>query len=119
MLTARNELVNLRRAGRSRCTAADVDPVPTDLAGELNRACFILTIWFSLARNRLPDPVVLCFCGRIATSDATELWLSIIQKMKFRDSDTRCTITVHSQIGPQRRDAVLAHLLSRPSLTRG
>ncbi|MFK4492026.1 hypothetical protein ABIA45_007104 [Bradyrhizobium sp. USDA 336] len=53
---ARNKLVDLRRAGRSRCTAADVDPVPIDLAGELNRACFILTIWSSLARNRLPDP---------------------------------------------------------------
>src|SRR5580704_16826875 len=28
-------------------------------------------IWSSLARNRSPDPVVLCFFGRIATSDAT------------------------------------------------
>src|SRR5262245_13783036 len=41
-------------------------------------SCLMLMIWSSRARNRSPDPVVSCFFGRIAPSDAaTESCFSI------------------------------------------
>src|SRR5262245_37008155 len=41
-------------------------------------SCFMLMIWSSRERNRSPDPVVSCFFGRIALSDAaTESCFSI------------------------------------------
>lgn len=49
-----------------------VDPVPIDLAGELNQLVLHVMIWSSLARNRSSDPVVLCFFDRIIPSDAQQ-----------------------------------------------
>src|SRR5262249_5785819 len=40
------------------------------LPASCTSSCFMLMIWSSRARNRSADPVVSCFFGRIAPSDA-------------------------------------------------
>ncbi|MFK4581296.1 hypothetical protein ABIF83_004743 [Bradyrhizobium ottawaense] len=58
----------------------------------------MLMIWSSLARNRSPDPVVLCLFGRIAISDATTEWrFDGIPKMNLQGSDARSIKTLQSQ----------------------
>src|SRR6516225_2823422 len=48
------------------------------LPASCTSSCLMLMIWSSRARNRSPDPVVSCFFGRIAPSDAaTESCFSI------------------------------------------
>src|SRR5215471_12213888 len=48
------------------------------LPASCTSSCFMLMIWSSRARNRSADPVVSCFFGRIAPSDAaTESCFSI------------------------------------------
>src|SRR5262249_9922159 len=48
------------------------------LPASCTSSCLMLMIWSSRARNRSPDPVVSCFFGRIAPSDAaTESYFSI------------------------------------------
>src|SRR6516162_4996648 len=48
------------------------------LPASCTSSCLMLMIWSSRARNRSADPVVLCFFGRIAPSDAaTESCFSI------------------------------------------
>src|SRR5207244_853774 len=48
------------------------------LPASCTSSCLMLLIWSSRARNRSPDPVVSCFFGRIAPSDAaTESCFSI------------------------------------------
>src|SRR6516164_8945936 len=45
------------------------------LPASCTSSCLMLMIWSSRARNRSADPVVSCFFGRIAPSDAaTESW---------------------------------------------
>src|SRR5262245_526831 len=64
-------------------------------------SCLMLMIWSSRARNRSADPVVSCFFGRIAPSDAaTESCFSIRGNREneiasFRASDTE---TLQSQV---------------------
>lgn len=53
-----------------RCDLA-VDPVPIDLADEQNQHVLQIDDWSSRARSRSPDPVVLCFLGRIVPSDTS------------------------------------------------
>jgi hypothetical protein len=68
--------------------AHDPNPLPKTNQDRIVRAeklmssdpssCLMLMIWSSRARNRSPDPVVSCFFGRIAPSDAaTESCFSI------------------------------------------
>src|SRR5215471_12772347 len=48
------------------------------LPASCTSSCLMLMIWSSRARNKSPDPVVSCFFGRIAPSDAaTESCFSI------------------------------------------
>src|SRR5215471_4761651 len=48
------------------------------LPASCTSSCLMLMIWSSRARNKSPDPVVSCFLGRIAPSDAaTESCFSI------------------------------------------
>jgi len=61
-------------AGRSRYErrAFTVDPVPIDLAGELNQLVLHVDDLVQPVPEQIrSDPVVLCCFGRIATSDAT------------------------------------------------
>jgi len=60
-----------------------------------------LMIWSSRARNRSPDPVVSCFFGRIAPSDAaTESCFSIRGNCEneFASSRASDTETLQSQV---------------------
>src|SRR3954466_11556071 len=77
-------------------------------------------IWSSLARNRSPDPVVLCFFGRIATSDATtESWLAIRRNPENEIARFRCPKHQNPAIAKQstKTNAILAQSLSRSSRT--
>src|SRR5262245_13388417 len=66
------------------------------LPASCTSSCLMLMIWSSRARNRSPDPVVSCFFGRIAPSDAaTESCFSIrgnreneLQAAKASDTET-------------------------------
>src|SRR5262245_33687384 len=66
------------------------------LPASCTSSCLMLMIWSSRARNRSPDPVVSCFFGRIAPSDAaTESCFSIrgnreneLQASKASDTET-------------------------------
>jgi hypothetical protein len=61
----------------------------------------MLMIWSSRARNRSPDPVVSCFFGRIASSDAaTESCFSIRGNCEneFASSRASDTETLQSQV---------------------
>src|SRR5262249_29409110 len=66
------------------------------LPASCTSSCLMLMIWSSRARNRSPDPVVSCFFGRIAPSDAaTESCFSIrgnreneLQASKGSDTET-------------------------------
>src|SRR5215467_11058744 len=52
----------------------------------------MLMIWSSRARNRSPDPVALCFFGRIVPSDAaTESRFEIRRKRKIKLQGSRPT----------------------------
>src|SRR3954451_18218457 len=77
-------------------------------------------IWSSLARNRSPDPVVLCFFGRIATSDATtESCLAIRRNPENEIARFRCPKHQNPAIAKQstKTNAILAQSLSRSSRT--
>src|SRR5262245_30528226 len=66
------------------------------LPASCTSSCLMLMIWSSRARSRSPDPVVSCFFGRIAPSDAaTESCFSIrgnreneLQASKASDTET-------------------------------
>src|SRR5262245_60512424 len=71
------------------------------LPASCTSSCLMLMIWSSRARNRSADPVISCFFGRIAPSDAaTESCFSIRGNREneiasFQVSDTE---TLQSQV---------------------
>src|SRR5262245_39572410 len=71
------------------------------LPASCTSSCLMLMIWSSRARNRSPDPVVSCFFGRIAPSDAaTESCFSIRGNCEneFASSRASDTETLQSQV---------------------
>src|SRR6202050_3376370 len=80
----------------------------------------MLMIWSSLARNRSPDPVVLCFFGRIATSDATTESRPVIRRNPENEiAGFRCPKHQNPAIPKPAKttNAILAQSLSRSSRT--
>src|SRR5262245_5078506 len=71
------------------------------LPASCTSSCFMLMIWSSRARNRSADPVVSCFFGRIAPSDARPNHASRfegIAKTNLQASRASDTETLQSQV---------------------
>jgi len=67
-----------QNSARSRKSVRLFKGIICDDISEFESQCLMLMIWSSRARNRSADPVVSCFFGRIAPSDAaTESCFSI------------------------------------------
>src|SRR5262249_23225380 len=71
------------------------------LPASCTSSCLMLMIWSSRARNRSADPVVSCFFGRIAPSDARPNHASRfegIQKTNLQAPRASDTETLQSQV---------------------
>src|SRR6185312_16610509 len=71
------------------------------LPASCTSSCLMLMIWSSRARNRSADPVVSCFFGRIAPSDARPNHASGfegIAKTNLQASRASDTETLQSQV---------------------
>src|SRR2546430_4762231 len=71
------------------------------LPASCTSSCLMLMIWSSRARNRSADPVVSCFFGRIAPSDARPNHASRfegIAKTNLQASRASDTETLQSQV---------------------
>src|SRR5262249_38975018 len=64
------------------------------LPASCTSSCLMLMIWSSRARNRSPDPVVSCFYGRIAPSDAATESCSYPLARVIEDVGRTISITV-------------------------
>src|SRR6266550_2668881 len=101
---ARSQTVSQFQAGHCRCTAARSRPSMNSqsiLPASCTSSCLMLMIWSSRARNRSADPVVSCFFGRIAPSDARPNHASRfegIAKTNLQASRASDTETLQSQV---------------------
>src|SRR5215468_8600966 len=95
------------------------------LPASCTSSCLMLMIWSSRARNRSADPVISCFFGRIAPSDAaTESCFSIRGNREneiasFQVSDTETLQSQVNKAGKKRLSlSGLEILHGRPHIVR-